>query len=369
MEENRTLPVGRSEAAASSSAHSGINVPLNLSNWRDLPEDIVEDLTWFHQYVLNEDLNWKKAEEALGYDASTIFRVLKGTYDGSWANVAKAIRSFRKLVVQRGTVQRGVFVKTPVSEMIFWALGYIMAKGGAGLIVGESGMGKTIAVKQWCSDNNHGRSVLVECLPVGGAKGVLRQIAAKVGVNKNLNTNQMLESVIRAFNENRILVLDEVHELLPSDDRSRPVALDLIRRIHDISGCALCLISTERFDNDIKRQRYMFEQIIGRTGKPFVLPNDFTEQDVRPIVTQFIARPTAKFLSVMVGFANDRDIGRLRYVVETLQFASKIAHDTRKPLTEEIVYAAHSLRERQSDPRKLQAISTTTTVDTERRAA
>jgi hypothetical protein len=92
----------------------------------------------------------------------------------------------------------------------------------------------------------------------------------------------------------------------------------------------------------------MFEQVIGRTGRPFYLPADFTEDDILPILTQFVKRPSSEFREVMLAWANDREIGRLRYVVDMLTFASKIAHDQNKPLTEEMVLAGHQLREKRS---------------------
>lgn len=344
--------IEKSLAAEASSAHSRINVPLNLQNWKDLPAEIVEQLTWFHQHALNEGLSWNDLETALEYDHSTIFRVLKGTYEGSWTNVIKSIKSYRRLMASRASVQVAHFTKNPIYQRMAWALDYIFARGGCGLIIGEAGMGKTVCGKHWCHENNDGRSVFIECLPVGGAKGLLRQICEKVGANQNASLPSMLQMVARAFNKNRILVLDEAHQLLPGDMRGRPIVLDMVRRIHDLSGCALALIATERFEHDMKRTRYMFEQIIGRTGKPFTLPNEFSASDVLPLVKQFIPDPSDKFVETMVLFSNDRDGGRLRYVVDCLSFASKIANDQRKKLTEEIVLAAHAMRERQANGKR-----------------
>jgi hypothetical protein len=99
-----TTTAATTEQATASSAHSRINVPLNMENWRDLDEGTQEVLTWFHQYLLDNGLDWEDATEAIGYDRSTVFRVLKGSYEGSYANVVKSIKSFQRIAEQRGAI-------------------------------------------------------------------------------------------------------------------------------------------------------------------------------------------------------------------------------------------------------------------------
>lgn len=348
-------PVSASEQAEASSTHARINIPLNLENWKPLDEATRDQLAWFHQYILAEHLGYEEVERALGYDGSTIFRVLKGTYEGSWPNVIRAIRKFRaevdslkKLEARRGSLQRCAFVENRVSKRVAWILGYTLDRAGASLVLGEGGVGKTACLKAWSNDNNHGRSVVVESLPIGGAKGLLRQIAEKVGVNKNLNTHQMIEAVVRAFNDTRILIVDEIQHHVPLGVRTTPTALEMVRRIKDLSGCALAMFGTVRVTSDLSRTPYFYEQIMRRTGKPYYLPDTFEETDVLPMVKQFIPRPTGRFMEVMLAWSNDRELGRLNYIVDMLTFASKLAHDNKKPLTEEMVLASHQMRENRS---------------------
>lgn len=66
-DDSRKAPVSKSEVARASSAHSRINVPFNLNNWKTLPQETQDELAWFHQHALEENLNWKQCTEALGY--------------------------------------------------------------------------------------------------------------------------------------------------------------------------------------------------------------------------------------------------------------------------------------------------------------
>ena len=241
-------PVTATDQATASSAHSRINIPLNLENWKHLQQDLQDQLLWFHQHALDNKLSLKDAGEALNYDESTVFRILKGTYEGSWSNISKAIVSYRKTAEIRGTIQQAEFSENGVTRMIFGGLDYALANNSVVILIGESGQGKSISGRTWKERNNHGRSVLVIAPAYGGTKALLRDIAASVGVNRNTSAPQMHEALLRAFNKNRILIVDEAHRLLPGDRRSNPVNLEILRDIHDRTGCALGLLATARFD-------------------------------------------------------------------------------------------------------------------------
>lgn len=335
-------------AAEASSAHARVNVPLNLTVWRDRPEAEQELLTWFHQHILDEGLNWKDATEAIGYDRSTVFRLLKGTYGaGSWDKPLQAIESYRKIALNRGTITRAEFSPNGISRMVFAGLDYAMANNSITTIIGESRQGKTVAAKAWAAENNHGRSVFVTAPPVGGTKMLMRVIAGRVGQNKNQSIVQLAEAIHRAFNRNRILIVDEAHRLLPSDSRTvNPAGLELLRDLHDQTGCALAMIATARFSDRIKTGTYQFEQLIGRIGMPIRLPKTVGKKDVLPILTQYIAEPPAGLVDVLVEIANAP--GRLGIVTETLKVASRMASKAKQPLAESHILRAVQVRKEMS---------------------
>jgi len=335
--------VTKSDQAMASSAHSRVNIALNLENWKALGDDIQQLLLWFHQHALDAKLSLKECGEALDYDESTIFRVLKGTYEGNWKNIGAAIGSYRKLVESRGTIQQNEFVETPATKAIFTGLDYALANNSITLIVAESGQGKSVSARAWKTLNNHGRAVLVIAPAYGGTKALLRDIAAAIGVNRNLNAVQMHESILRGFNRNRILIVDEAHRLLPGDRRTNPANLEILRDIHDRTGCALALVATARFQNELQKSEYMFEQLIGRIGLSIRLPRKTTEAHLDPIVRQYVTRPGKGLMETLVDVANKP--GRLRMVVETLKVASRIARKKGEKLTEDHVLKALKIRE------------------------
>ena len=183
-----------------------------FNNWKERTEEEQALLLWFHQHLLDEDLGWDDAIKALGCDQSTVFRLLKGTYQAAdWSGPLGKMKSYKRLVEARSTIQQNEFAPTPTSRLIFAGLDYALANNSITMIIGESRQGKTISVDAWVRAIIHGRLVKVVAPPIGGTKMLMRQIAQKVGVNKNQSIIQLSDSLYRCFNRHRILIIDEAH--------------------------------------------------------------------------------------------------------------------------------------------------------------
>jgi DNA transposition AAA+ family ATPase len=345
----RDVPVSASEAAFAASAHSRINVPLNLENWQKLPiadpeehARIADLCAWFHNWLLESGAGWDNASAAIGYERSTVFRVLKGTYTGNWTEVARRIESCRKLAIERAAIKHTDFSETPLTRLVTGALSYALANNSITTIVGESRMGKTRAASWWRDQNNHGRTVFVTAPTYGGPKALLREVAASLGINKNASLALMHESIIRGFNSNRMLIIDEAHRLLSQDRRRDAVQLEIVRDIHDRTGCGLALVATERFDLELRKGSYQYEQVLGRVGMPVRLPREINWASLKPLVAQYLSAIPDALKSELIKMANDR--GRLGVVCETLKFASRIAAKEKTAITAETVQLAIATR-------------------------
>ena len=329
-----------------SSAHARINIPLNLRNWNHLPEEQQHKLMWFHQHLLDRQMGWIPAEQALGYDKSTVHKVLKGVYQGSWEKICAAIDSYKEIVERRGTIQQNRIVKNATVRLIHSGLDYAQANNSITMVIGDSRRGKTEAARLWRAEHNHGRSVLVTAPPIGGTKAFLRRIAVTVGVNKDTSIPNMYDGICRSFNRNRILIIDEAHRLIPNDARTNAVNLELLRDIHDETGCALALIATARFDESMRKAEYMYEQILGRIGMPIRLKKQVYAKDIRPIIEQYIEKPSPELMAECTRISND--IGRLGILVENLKVASRMANKSKVRLTEKHIFKAIALRKQMS---------------------
>ena len=325
----------KSDNALAASAKSRINIPFNLGNWRDIDPLIIEEVAWFHQHALEEGLNWKQVCDALNYSETVIFRVLKGTYTGAWDQVADSIRSYRRLVSERVAIKHASFRETRITRLVTGGLSYAMANNSITKITGESRQGKTVAAKWWRDQNNHGRTAFITAPAYGAARALLTELALVLGINRNTGITNMHSAILRAFNSNRMLIVDEAHRLLPKDRRSDPTLLEILRDIHDRTGCGLALLCTRRFDEGIAKSEYMYEQVIGRIGMPVQLPREFEWDDLSPIVEQYLTTCPADLKKQLLQISNSD--GRLGILCETLKFASRIAAKGKGKLTADTV--------------------------------
>lgn len=344
--------IDRATINATASAHSRINLPLNLENWRHLPEPAQELLMWFHQHLLDRGMGWDAAAEALGYGsderegAQIAFRVLKGTFEGKWAEIERRLVYYRKISGERAGIQDAEFVANPITAMIWAGFDYALASNCITLVEGDSGHGKTRSAEAWVEQRASGRAVRVEVPSIGGTRVFLGEICKAVGANKNLGVSQMREAIFRAFNRQRILIVDEATRLLPKDRRSCPEKVEFLRELHDRTGCALALLTTRRLAEEMEDSTYLFEQVLGR-AMPIRLPARLEEAVWRPILVQYFPKPTAKLLETagqVVNHKIPRQRGRLRLLVQVLKLASRIASKKKARLAEAHFFEALALR-------------------------
>ncbi len=337
------VAAAKSDALATATTQR-TNIPINLSNWEHLPAETAGALLWFHQHILDTDTSLKGAGQKIGYDPSVVFKVLKGTYEGSWANIVARIRSYQKIAGERSGIQKADFSPNSISHLIWGGLDYAAANNSITLIVGESGLGKTVNAEKWRDDHNHGRTVMIEVPPIGGQREFLNTLARAVGVSTQVTKQQgaILNDIVKAFNPHRGLLVDEAHRLLPAQGPTNPVKLEILRYIHDKSGCFIGLLATERFDASLKKSSYQYEQVLGRIGQPVRLFRSVDEKDFLPILAQYFKRPSAKLIATVKGIVNEQ--GRIRVLCQILKVASRIASNKKQALEEEHFFKALALR-------------------------
>lgn len=115
---------------------------------------------------------------------------------------------------------------------------------GAVTFSGPSGFGKTMSAAYCATKHN---AVYVECRSFYTAKALLAAILKEAGILPERTLADMLEQIVAELQlSRRPLIVDEVDHIVEGK------ALQLIRDIHDASGCAVMLIGEERLPKKLE---------------------------------------------------------------------------------------------------------------------
>jgi len=229
--------------------------------------------------------------DRIGYSENTVYKIYSGKYRHPETNklmdapekLVKALRDFRRLELQRAKMGRKQFVLTPTAKKFFWACDQARKSNSPVIVYGSSQIGKTEAARQYCIEGTH--AVLVELDAVGGLRGALRAIAAKVGVNPELCAEKLAERIKKALNPDMVLIIDEVH-LLANVYRKRSFfqCIEQLRRIQDFTKCGMVLTFTllkyGEVENERKRE---LEQAFNRSPHRVNLGASPSAADMRAI--------------------------------------------------------------------------------------
>lgn len=212
------------------------------------------------------------------------------------------------------------FVETPTAAGILNTLSYAQIAGDAVLIVGEPGIGKTLALKQYATTRPNAwlatmspdtRSPTAMLCELGTAIGI-RDLAGGAAPMR-----RQIES--RIATTGGLLLIDEAQHL-------RPAALETLRTIHDRTGIGLALCgnveTSERIDG--------FAQLSSRIGKRMLLTRP-APADVAALAEAFgfaAGGPEQAFLEKIAQF-----VGGLRSVVKVCRLAAMYADEQTAGLT------------------------------------
>lgn len=298
--------------------------------------------------------------ERVGYARNTLWKIYSGKYTHPEKDeqgrtrmmdapdkLLKAIRDFRRIEIQRQKLGRVGFMVTPTAKRLFLGCDLARKSQTPVFIYGSSQIGKTEAARQYCLENNHGRSVLVELEAVNGLRGLLQAVAAKVGVSPNANTPDLIERLKKAVTRDMVIILDEVHLLANVYRKGSFFAcMETVRRIFvDHCRCGLVLTFTLLGYNAAEKEKTReLEQIFRRGVHRINLGDRPTVADVAAIARGWNLEMPAKHDEIVIAF--DRAEHREQPFVRLGQLAKE---DGLKAITERLRSAAEQAADKGED--------------------
>ena len=309
-----------------------INIGLNMfrAGIRRYSEEEQELLEWLWGYTFDVLGNSKtELVRAIGYDYRFIYDVWTGAYDGELDNFCAAIQALKLRAANDMPL-----VQTLVVKRLIEALDYAARYAAMVSITGPTGRGKTYTAKVWARQHNHGRTRYIRVPSGCTRRQIVTMLCASCGIGVNGHKTTDLEArLFKAFTSRNVIIVDEAGLLIPTAGRNGTAAIELLRDLHDICGCAVVLIFTDVYLKEMKTGHLAdyFEQFRGRIKYELNIPVRIFRSEVEDIVKTFAQNPSQKLIELAFKTAGARD-GKLRTLFEDLQRAKDWADKSNREL-------------------------------------
>ncbi|HEX8310001.1 MAG TPA: AAA family ATPase [Chthoniobacteraceae bacterium] len=288
----------------------------------------VDKIIWLLTVGKVEKLNLARLGERSRFDESTLHKIFSGKYGASLVSICERIDKFRELWEQRQAITRADFVETSLVRKIWKVCDAAILFQTIYPIYGDTQTGKTEALARYTKDHNHGRTVYVR-MPSGGHLSLfLYALNKALFENYSGNAHRMRERPMEVLNDQRLLIIDEIHQTVVSTGRepgARINTIEYIRELWDRTKCGLVVCGTNAFANELKsgRNEAFLEQFRRRGFDPLQLPARLSSRDLDKIAAAYglpKADETAAALRLQVVTHNG-----LRYYTNLLKAASQFA--------------------------------------------
>lgn len=223
-------------------------------------------------------------------------------------------------------------VETSIGKIVFEALDYVVATGRSALVEGNSGFGKTTALKAWC-EMHSGQSRYVQLSGITSRTVFFRKLAKALGVASGggMSSGKVQARVEDFLQRSKLmLVIDEGQYLWPQGKRveSHPELINWLNTACYNEGVPFLISATKQFTlrrQVIERQTdWSSEQSRRRIRKVFPLPESPTTEDLRAVARKLLCGLGETAVEFVVGYAM-ASRGYFQTITDAIEDAQLIA--------------------------------------------
>ena len=253
------------------------------------------------EFKAKSGMNQTQLARGIGTSPASISMYLNGTYadkGGNYETIEPKIEAF--LEVQKSKAQREElvlgFVSTKTTRRISEVMRDAHEAGDTVVIYGQAGLGKTQAVKNYCEKNP--AAILIEANPSFTALVLMRKLAAAAKVSTVGSLNDLFESVSdRLRDSGRLIMVDEAENL--------PLrALEIIRRLHDDTGCGLVLSGMPRLVANLRGKHGELVQLYSRVSVALNLGDSMPDEELEQIARAAMPEADDETIAELVKHSN-----------------------------------------------------------------
>ncbi|MCX8156177.1 MAG: ATP-binding protein [Verrucomicrobiae bacterium] len=308
----------------------------------DLPDEQRSLIRWLHAHAAENDLSIDDLAKLVRYDASTLHRVFHGKYDGNLSRVCDEIKAFKALHEERNKGRRLGFIETALARKIWRVCDAALEFQRIAVIIGDSQTGKTAALERYREDHNHGSTIYVRCPTSGTLRLFLDEMARAMRISPNLVKHDLMERLLRSFDDRMLLIVDEIHQCCYGRADSALRTIEFIREIHDRTKCGVVLCGTSVFDEEMESGR--FSRILAQTKRrrlcKLMLPNSPSAEDLNAFAAAYGLPPaTGQHAKLQADIIRTEALGMWLCI---LRMAAKIAAKRKEKMNWDHVSAAHA---------------------------
>lgn len=338
-EQQPTGDTGMEARRNNSVINIGGNTATAATEWMQ-PDDRLL-FRWLHTVCREQEWSWDEVARRTDVSSTTLYRVWTDKYRDTKGDrvpvdkLAEKVARFKRIWEARKDIPSGdVFIPTSVWERVDWLCRRAFDRQKIGLIYGESQIGKTTCAKEHTRRNNHGQTHYVEMPPAAGVQLMTKTIAKALHVSAKTSFESLIEDVVDALDENKLLIIDEVHRVFTTYQKASVMrCLDVLRYIHDQTKCGMVLCGTNVFRDQLKEGEFFqyLKQLRRRGLYELQLPSTPPRSDLDLVAKRFGLEPaTGEAEDVLLHMAKQHGFGM---VITRLTDAVEMATRRKRPVT------------------------------------
>lgn len=330
-----------------------------------------EALIWCFNWCGQRNIWFGDFAAQVGYAENTLYKIFTGRHRDPGSGLQydipeklfKACMDFKKLELKRAKLGDTEFCQTPLARRVFNACDLARESRTPVFLYGASHIGKTWALRHYTIENNHGRTVMIRVPAKDGLGGLVKAMAAALGISTKANTPAMIERIKKALAPNHLLIFDELHQLQYTYRKESFFAcIEVIREIYDHVECGMVFCTTNvfrgRFESARKEE---LEQVFKRGVHRVQLGDIVRCEDLKVILSHVnLEWPSRRFTIEIAGIKDQpheilRKLSReegLKSITERIRYARLIAGKSNEPLDWKHFVHAHLIIENNANSPK-----------------